>query len=273
MKNNSRTSLILFYSLSILLPWLIWGTTIAEQKGLLAFHVPQSLAFWVGLTVAAYLGAWVSGGLPAIKDLLFRLIRVRVNVLWYLVALLFTGVLAAVAIGIYKLLGGTIAIGTLIPANKLLPTLAFQIFFFLITEETAWRGFALPRLQKKFSALNSSLILGLFWGFWHLPLFFIVGSFQSTLPFVGFILSAVATSILITWVFNNSRGSVLLAAIFHASTDVTIAFTNVMSGDRFLFWVFVAVQWIAALILILTQGHEHLSHKTDLEETVFPQSN
>lgn len=267
---RNRRALVLFFVLAYLLPWLIWGTTIAESRGLLSFHIPQSLAFWIGLTVATYTTAAITGGWPAVKDILLRLIRWRVHPIWYVVALGITGLLSLIAIGIYLVIGGTNQIGVLLTSQDLLPALLFQIFFFLLTEETAWRGFALPRLQASYSALNASLILGVLWGFWHLPLFLIPGSFQSTLPLAGFLLATIAMTIITTWVFNHTHGSVLLVAILHAATDTTIAYTNVMSGDQALFWIFVGVQIAFAVILVVTQGARHLSRRADLSGTVVP---
>lgn len=273
MKTLKQHPLVLFFILAFLFPWLVWGTTIAQSRGILQFHVPQSLAFWIGLNLATYITAAITGGLPAVKDIFNRIIRWRVKPIWYITALLFTGVIGILAIGIHIILGGTNTVGGLLTLKNLLPSLLFQIFFFLLTEETAWRGFALPRLQARYNGLNSSLILGILWGLWHLPLVFIPGSFQSTVPFIGFILSAIATSILMTWVFNHSRGSVLIAAIFHGATDASIAFLNVMTGDLRLFWVFIIVQWIAVVIIVLTQGAAHLSRSNDLGETTYPSTN
>jgi CAAX protease family protein len=266
MTGIKRYSLLIFFVLAFVFPWLIWGTTIAQSRGILSFHIPQSLAFWIGLNLATYITAALTGGLSAVRDLFSRMIRWRVHPIWYVAALLLTGILSLVSIGIHIALGGTHQVGVLLSLRDLLPSLLFQIFFFLLTEETAWRGFALPRLQARYSALTASLILGVLWGLWHLPLFFIPGSFQSTVPFIGFILSAVATTIMMTWLFNHTRGSVLIAAIFHGATDATIAYSNVMSGDLRLFWVFIVVQWLAAALIILTQGQAYLSKAGSLDE-------
>lgn len=270
-KKNSK-SLILFFVLAFLFPWLIWGTSIAQTNGLLQFHLPQSLAFWIGLTLATYITVFATGGSGAFKDLIKRLIRWRVNWLWYLIALFTTLIIGFAAIGIHLLIGGSHQFSPEFSIGSLAPMLLFQIFFFWFTEETAWRGFALPRLQTHFSALTSSLILGVLWGLWHIPLVFIPGSFQSTVPFIGFLLSAIATSIMMTWVFNNTRGSVLIAAIFHASTDLAIAYSNVMTGDLRLFWIFIFLQWVFVGILVVTQGARHLSRSRSLEETIYPNS-
>jgi len=270
MASLKRHPLIVFFVLAFVFPWLIWGTTIAQSKGVLSFHLPQSLAFWIGLNLATYFAAGITGGMPAIKDLLNRLVRWRVHPVWYIAALTLTGMLSFIAIGIHLLFGGTHQVGELLTLKNLVPSLMFQIFFFWLTEETAWRGFALPRLQVKYSAMNASLILGMLWGLWHIPLLFIPGSFQSTVPFIGFVLSAIATSVLFTWLFNHSRGSVLVAAVFHAATDATIAYSNVMTGDLRLFWMFIVVQWVAVAVIYLTQGPLHLSRGSDLWETTFP---
>jgi membrane protease YdiL (CAAX protease family) len=269
MAGIKRHSLLMFFILAFIFPWLVWGTTIAQSQGLLSFHIPQSLAFWIGLNLATYITAALTGGWSAIKDLFRRILRWRVQPIWYLIALFLTGVLSLASIGIHLVLGGTHQVGVLLSFKDLLPSLLFQVFFFLLTEETAWRGFALPRLQARYNALNSSLILGVLWGLWHLPLVFVPDSFQSTVPYVGFLLSTIATTIIMTWLFNHSHGSVLVAAVFHGATDATIAFSNVMTGDLRLFWIFIVVQWIAAGMIILTQWASHPSRTKNLDEATY----
>jgi membrane protease YdiL (CAAX protease family) len=172
-----------------------------------------------------------------------------------------TAILGFIAIGINQMFGGTLPNFGDVSGVQIVAGLAFQIFFFTLTEEPAWRGFALPRLQAKYSAFVSSLILGALWGGWHIPLFLIPGSFQATLPFAGFMLSAIATAFLFTWLFNHTNGSVLLAGILHAATDLTIAQMGVMQNGAQLFWIFVAVQWLAALGVIVWQGATNLAHE------------
>lgn len=240
---STRQGLALFFVLAFALPWLVWGTSIAEQNGLIGWHLPSALAFWLGLTIATYLTAFLTGGWRAVVDLLLRMVRVRVRPTSYVFAVIITPVLAALTWLIGLLLpAATVAPGVAVAAGALLPLALFNIFMWLITEETAWRGFALPRLQRRFNPLVASVVLGVAWGVWHLPLFFIAGSFQSTVPFAGFLLSTIATSVIVGWLFNRSRGSVLIAAIFHGCTDVAIAFSGVMTSGSWPFWVFVGLQ-------------------------------
>jgi membrane protease YdiL (CAAX protease family) len=241
-----RHPLALFFTLAFALPWFVWGTALAEQAGWIGWHIPGALAFWIGLPVASFGTAAITGGKRAVADLLLRMVRVRVGVRWYLAALLTTPVLAGVT--------ALTAFATGLPLDPeaaswlgVLGAFAFNAWMWLLTEETAWRGFALPRMLPRFGEIGANLLLGAIWAVWHLPLFWVDGSFQSRLPFVAFAVSTIATSMLIGSVFRGARGSVLLAALFHASADVTIGFSGVMSSHPVLLWVFVALQTLAAV--------------------------
>jgi membrane protease YdiL (CAAX protease family) len=240
-----RHPLILFFALAFALPWAVWGTSIAEAAGWIGWHLPPALAFWIGLPIATFGTAAVTGGWPAVKDLLLRMVRWRVAPLWYAAAILITPLLAVAAM----LLGGALGTPALtgpfsLPAVA--GALAFNVWMWLLTEEVAWRGFALPRMEQRMRPLTAALLLGALWALWHLPLWFVPGSFQASLPLAGFVVSTVATSVLLAWVFDRARGSVLIAALFHGVTDVTIGLTGVMTSGATLFWIFVGLQVLAA---------------------------
>lgn len=82
-------------------------------------------------------------------------------------------------------------------------------------EEFGWRGFALPILQRKLAPIWAGLVLGVIWGFWHLPAFLLSGTPQSAWSFTPFFLGSVSISVIVTPLFNSSRGSILLPALFH----------------------------------------------------------
>lgn len=254
MRFANRFPLVIFFGLAYALSWLVWGVNIAHADGLTPLHLPALLAF-VGLAAAAYGAAALSDGRAALLDLLGRLVRWRAHPFWYAVALL----LALAAVALHLLLNGEHNLGLDLSAGAALLSLLTNFPLMWLTEETAWRGFAMPRILRSQSALVASLELGLLWGLWHIPLFFTPGSFQSRLPFVGFILSAIATTVLATWIFNHTHGSVLIAALFHAAVDASIVYTGVMSGDARLFWLFVAVQWAAAALITWLEGPETLA--------------
>lgn len=253
-----RYQIPLFFALAYALSWIVWGSVIAQQHHLLAFHIPANLAFF-GVGAAAFIVAGLTGGVAAMRDLVRRMLRWRVSVRWYLVALALPIVLPLLAVGIFRLFGGTVQLSSAVSPVAAAGYLAFQTAFFLITEETAWRGFALPRLQARYSALTASVILGALWGIWHTPLFLTAGSAQASYPYVGFILFAIAQSVLFTWIYNNSGGSVLVAAIFHALTDGFLVFTGAVTSGPALFWLAAGIAAIAAVAVIVVAGPRQLS--------------
>lgn len=151
----------------------------------------------------------------------FRRIRVR----WYAVILLTFPLLMVLAAALDALLGGE-AIRLEAAAllfGQPLSFLAFTVFILLfgpLPEELGWRGYALDGLQVRWSALTASLLLGVVWALWHVPQFFIEGTFQSNLgvgttTFWTFMVQIVASSVLYTWVYNNTGRSTLSAILFH----------------------------------------------------------
>jgi membrane protease YdiL (CAAX protease family) len=86
-------------------------------------------------------------------------------------------------------------------------------------EELGWRGFLLPCLQSRFSALTASLLVGVVWGLWHLPLFFIPGPGWSDIPIWSYMLCAVSTSVISAWIVNSTGGSTLMATVLHLALN------------------------------------------------------
>ncbi|MBY8981221.1 MAG: CPBP family intramembrane metalloprotease, partial [Candidatus Lokiarchaeota archaeon] len=89
-------------------------------------------------------------------------------------------------------------------------------------EEPGWRGFALPRLQSKFSPLIASIILGLIWGFWHTPIY--LPQYSSLIQYGIFLLNTIKIAIILTWLYNRTGGSVLAAALLHTIGNITFEF-------------------------------------------------
>jgi membrane protease YdiL (CAAX protease family) len=145
----------------------------------------------------------------------------------------------------------------------------FAVIFGPLGEELGWRGYALPRLQQRYSALTSSLSLGLVWTLWHIPMFWgpggtVVSGGPVTFWAIGkYVLYLSGFSILYTWLFNNTRGSVLLAVIFHTSANAVlplVAFPD-RAGDASRLideWSVVAI-WIMALLALVIHGPQKLT--------------
>jgi membrane protease YdiL (CAAX protease family) len=129
----------------------------------------------------------------------------------------------------YKALGNP---GTgILPGETLLSLLGILIFTLFsgpLAEELGWRGFALPRLQAKYNALLSSLILGAIWTCWHLPLFFVTGATQMSIPFPIYLVLVTTISVYITWLYNNTKGSLVITVLAHYAYNLTGFLTGVL---------------------------------------------
>jgi membrane protease YdiL (CAAX protease family) len=172
-------------------------------------------------TISAIVVEWIVSGLPGVKRMLSGLLRWKVGLRWYLAAgflLLGPMVIALV----YALLGNPV---TGLRPGVTIPLLLYQVFFQLFSgpasEETGWRGFALPRLQSKYSALVSSLILGVIWTCWHIPLFFLTGATQMSIPFPIYLLLVGTVTVYLTWLYNNTSGSLLITILAHFAYNLT----------------------------------------------------
>jgi uncharacterized protein len=181
----------------------------------------------------------------------------RIAPKWYLVILLFVPGILALSLLLDIVLNGTADL-TLV-GRRVTPFLSapatiipFVFGVFIsgpLTEEFGWRGYVLDRLQARWNALTSSLILGVIWAIWHVPLFFMQGSRHETegawsMWFWLFIVGVVATSVIFTWIFNNTRRSILGAIIFHFVANLTYELSNVTAGTNLyacMFWVLAAI--------------------------------
>ncbi|MFX1390798.1 MAG: lysostaphin resistance A-like protein [Promethearchaeota archaeon] len=139
------------------------------------------------------------------------------------------------------------------------------IFFFFITgpfqEEFGWRGYALDKIQTKWNALESSLVLGGIWSFWHLPLFFIEGTPQVNQSFFSFTITVILMSIIFTWLYNNSNGSILIAMIFHTINNLSnslFPLHNTISGYAFL----TILLDLTVVVILIVYGSKKLVRKS-----------
>jgi membrane protease YdiL (CAAX protease family) len=206
-----KHSLIAFFVLAYLLTWWIYP--------LLKFLPLLGFFGLFGPALAAIIMAAVTGGTAGVKALLSRVVRWRVGFPWYAIALGLPTLLALTTAALGYLLGTSefIEPGALTPVELVL-------FVLVVGEELGWRGYALPMLLEKRSALTASVILGALWGLWHLPTFLVPGTPQYGLPLVAFVLLTVEYSILMTWVFLHSHGSVLIATLFPPSIFLRASF-------------------------------------------------
>jgi membrane protease YdiL (CAAX protease family) len=172
-------------------------------------------------TISAVLVSWGIGGFPEVKRVLSGFTRWNVGLRWYFAAaflLLGPFVVALIYIALGNPAAGLMPGWTI---SLLLATVFTQLFSGPASEEAGWRGFALPRLQTRYNALVSSLILGVIWTCWHLPLFFLTGQTQMSIPFPIYLLLSVTLTIYMTWLFNNTHGSLIITVLSHYAYNLT----------------------------------------------------
>jgi CAAX protease family protein len=225
-----RHPLATFFALAYGISWLLWAPLWLPAFGVdglptLPFHHALGA---LGPIAAAFLVSAAETGLAGPGDLLRRMALWRRRLVWVAVALLAPFALLALALAGASLLGGEsvspAALGRSreFPQFSALGFLAYNIVSFGYGEEVGWRGFALPRLQARHSALVSSLLLTLGWALWHIPLFFYRPGYtgMDAAGIAGWLFSLATGAVLLTWLYNGSRGSILVVALFHAAVDV-----------------------------------------------------
>lgn len=250
-----------FYLLAFGISWLGWIPAALGSHGLAPFDQPyfQFLLILpaIGPALAAVIVTRAAQGKIQVSDLFKPLIHWRVRLGWYLVAVLAPIVLLLVGQGITKWLGFS-ATGPA-PQGERLP-LAISAFVMSLFsnpwEEVGWRGFALPHLQKRYTALVATLIVGVLWGLWHVPLFFWKGNPMSEYPFLPWFIGTVAGAFIYTWLYNSTKGSLLLVALFHITLNT---FGAVISGVSIITLAILYV--LVALVLVITVGGTNLSRR------------
>lgn len=186
-------------------------------------------------------------GKTGIKTLGKRLIQFNLGWRNYLAAVIFVLFIAGSQLVIDRIGGNHFDFSIFIAqAGSILPLLILGP----LSEEIGWRGFALDRLQTRWNAITSSLIIGVVWSFWHLPLFFMIGTSQHELgiPFAGFLLSLTSTSVLYTWLHNRARGSIWMAVFFHW---IYTYFAQVVSTGVTRSAVYNGLEFVPPIILVL----------------------
>ena len=248
-----------------------WALFVLSRQGtgLLPFDAP--LDFLAVIAIGTFTGPALAGlivtiaieGRAGAQDLLRRLLLWRVGPIWY--AVVFLGLPAIETLGALAMPG---VAGTATPIDLPRELAEGAVFFVYpalfcgpLGEEIGWRGIALPKLQALYGPATASLILGLLWAFWHAPIWFSGQWSQPNAANIAVYVSwVVGVTFIFTWVFNRTRGSVLIAVLLHGVMDV---FPNVFllphlpglaemtrSGVLALYWGLAAAFGAAALLLL-----------------------
>ncbi|GLQ87790.1 CPBP family glutamic-type intramembrane protease [Dyella flagellata] len=223
MQSSFRTSAWFYFGAAFGITWVFWLLPVLANHGVLQLGQAAQLACLFagsfGPFIAAFLAVYRDGGWPAVREFAGRSLRYRMGPIYFLAAVLLTPVAAALSMAWLASHGGPpFAVGVSLGH---LPLLYLELLLFggSVNEEFGW-AYAIDRLRQGQGLLRAAAVLGVIWGCWHIPLFFVPGLTQSFMPFWVFVLFTVALRIVIVWGYASNRQSILIALLFHTASNL-----------------------------------------------------
>ncbi len=284
----SRHPVLAYLILAYAISWTIFLVPLLSRQGIgvLAFDAPPVEVFILlvsvaGLAGSAFVVTAIVDGRPGVRALASRLVRWRVGLQWYLVAVF--GLLATALVGV-SIAYGTAPITALVRQAPLLIGYVFQVVLVAalvnLWEETGWTGFMFTRLQPRFGALAAALMVAPCFGAIHLPLLFVTDGLTTgkvppqEIPLFILLLLAVFSipvRVIAAWVYDNARGSLLIMGLFHAALGATTGGVLlpylVPQGANLTVAVYGSFAGLAVLLIVLTRGKLGYKPSAELEPT------
>jgi membrane protease YdiL (CAAX protease family) len=221
-----RYPVISYFVIAYAVSWTFEIPLALSHRGIVSLQIPLWLHYFssLGPLTAALIMTFLTGGGLGLRNLIARIIKWRVDVRYYAFTILVPAGLFAFAGLLNRMITGNWPDLALLGAVDYLPyltplgALGLWLITFGLGEETGWRGYALPHLQKTQSATAATIILGILWAGWHLPLFFYRDTYiqMGIIGFPMFALSLLFAGMIFTWLYNSTNGSVWIVIIFHA---------------------------------------------------------
>lgn len=233
--------LLLYFGLAYFITWIIWLPLILSGFDIHGLPILPKYHHYLGAfgpMMAALIMKYNSAGWKGVQDLLKRLILWKVHRIWYVIVLVIPVLLVILAGYLDQFINGRTFSMSGFSTNEEFPQFGvlsyflFNLFTFGIGEETGWRGYALPALQKRFSALTATFILAVGWACWHIPAFIYrpLYSQMDLAGISGFFMSMLMGAIILTWLYNSTKGSLLFVALFHTMIELMFMSENITSS-------------------------------------------
>ncbi|MFW9946266.1 MAG: CPBP family intramembrane glutamic endopeptidase [Candidatus Odinarchaeota archaeon] len=264
IKDIGNKNLILFFVITYSFSWLFWLPSLLYSV-LFSTQVVLYEIFKIigtfGPFIAAFILTLVNEGKEGLKYLWKRGWHCK-NQQFLVISIFLIPSIYLTSLVLVIFFEGMIPKTFLYWPNPIEIITQFALFFFLggpFQEEFGWRGYALDRLQLRFNALTSSIILGMIWGIWHLPGFFIIGTNQENQLFFPFLFSTIILSVLFTWIYNNSNRSILATMIFHATINGS-NYIFPLDKTTLGFWFYRVLLNLVVVYIVLKFGPKYLSN-------------
>jgi membrane protease YdiL (CAAX protease family) len=259
-----KHSLPAYFILAYAFSWSIGIPLALRAQGIIRLRIPFSFHYLIayGPLFSALIVTGLTEGKSGLKTLIGKITRWKVKPRWWLFAATPIVLFILTACVLWAIQRKPIDINALGVIDFLPPigmlALPVWIFTFGIGEETGWRGFALPRLQKSHNALSATFLLWVIWAGWHIPLFFYSYPI-SVIP--GFLIGLLAGSITFTWLFNSTKGSVLMTTLFHGAFNFTTACVSCKADVSAAVISTLVMVWAVVVILIFKPATLSLAEK------------
>ncbi len=267
MDNNTQKSnqnLWLFFTLTFIYSWLLWLPFVLSGFGIITLSDTitslMTLAVMLGAfgpLLAAVILIGTKEGSTGIKDYFRKAFSFRIKPVYYVLAFILPLLITAVSHYIVNFTGIDVLPDNLFPENISVPVFILIIPYFLFIliagggqEEFGWRGYAQQPLQQRFGILGGSILLGIIWSVWHLPLWFMPGEGHTYYSFFAFSLYTISTAVIIGWLYNASGKKLIIAWIIHAMGNVAVPFFPILHMEDVPqpgYWIWVTVNITVAI--------------------------
>lgn len=263
----------LFVLLTYILTWSVVIPMALTKHGYAAINISRSLQIICTLSpgVVAIILTAIYFGKNSLKSLFKAIVKWRIKFKFYIIIIIVCIVLCGLSLLIFNWITGQ-SIKPDEPYN-------FVFYFILILfvsafwEEIGWRGFLLPVLQEKYSAIKSSLIIGFIWGLWHLPIYLAINPYgdKTIIYWLMMFFACVAISIIATYLYNSTKGSLLICILFHNTINTSAAyFYGNLKGEElrpFLIWILLLIV-SAVIIFFKTKGSLNENEQPKMTNTI-----
>lgn len=270
-----------FFLLTFVYSWVIWIPSVLDGIGIeLPFDVAGYSMVVVIIGAFAPLMAAITlvaraDGWKGTKTFLKQSLDFHFKPIYLVVAFTLPLLIHAIAHYLAPAVGFEVA-ETLFPTETSVPPIVMAIPYLLLMlligggqEEFGWRGYAQEPLQEKYGVIPASLIIGVIWGIWHLPLWFMSGDLHSAYSFLAFVIMTTSISLMYAWLYNASGKKLIIVMLFHAMNNTAaplLPFLHGIEGKREnAYWIYAAVNLVFGLIFayfIRKDKNQHMDEDT-----------
>ncbi len=253
-----------FFLLTYAYSWVIWIPSVLDGIGI---NLPFSVSGYS--TLAVIIGAFApmmaaltlvirEEGWKGIKIFFRQVFDLRIKPIYLILALGLPVIIHLIAHYLAIAVGLDVAktlFPTEIPVSPIVLSIPYFILMLVIgggQEELGWRGYAQEPLQEKIGVIPAGLVIGVIWGVWHLPLWFMTGDLHSAYSFLAFVMMTTSISIMYAWLYNSSGKKLIVVMFFHAMNNTAAPLIPFLHGEvgkpESAYWIYAAVNMIFGII-------------------------